>query len=184
MKLSVPFFVVSALGIVGAMYHAWSEEAFTTNYAAVSFSPYASLFGVPYWVFGVVWFPLILVVSLWLTRLGRTGLGKEMLILLSVGNVFTGYLWYLDFMVIRAFTIVYAALYAANYLLTALVVIENWSSDVMQGFAYGTVTGALLGILFGPYGVAACAIGGGFFGALRNYAMPARQSRGASVPPK
>lgn len=67
-----------------------------------------------------------------------------MLILLSVGNVFTGYFWYLDAMVIRAFTTDYATLYATNYLLTTLVVIENWSSDVMQGFAYGTVTGALL----------------------------------------
>ena len=174
MNLSKPFLAVAALGVVGAVYHAWNEGAFATNYAEVSFSPYASLFGVPYWVFGVVWFPLVFVVALWASRLGSVGLGKEMLILLTVGNLFTGYLWYLDFVIIRAFTLVYAALYAANYLLTALVVVENWSNDMMRGYAYGTVTGALVGILFGPYGIAACAIGGGIFGALRNYAMPVR----------
>ena len=175
MKLSVPFLVVAALGIVGAFYHAWNENAFTTNYSVVSFSPYASLLGIPYWVFGVVWFPLVFVVVLWTSKLGRAGLSKELLILLTVGNLFTGYLWYLDFLVVKAFTILYAALYATNYVLTALVVIENWPHDLMKGYAYGTITGAVVGILFGPYGIAACAIGGGIFGALRNYAMPARR---------
>jgi hypothetical protein len=173
-NLSKPFIVVAALGIVGALYHAWNEGAFSTNYSSVTFSPYASFYGVPYWVFGVVWFPLVFVVALWRTGLGRTALSKEMLILLSVGNVFTGYLWYLDFLVVKAFTVLYAALYATNYVLTALVVLDNRSDDVMRGFVYGTVTGGVVGLLFGPYGVAACGIGGGIFGALRNYAMPAR----------
>jgi uncharacterized membrane protein len=181
LKLSKPFLAVAALGIVGAVYHAWNEGAFTTNYAAVSFSPYASLLGVPYWVFGVVWFPLVFVVIAWTSKLGNAGLRKEVLILLTVGNLFTGYLWYLDFMIIKAFTIVYAALYATNYVLTALVVVENWPNDLMQGYAYGTITGAILGLLFGPYGVAACAIGGGIFGALRNYAMPVRPAGGTPV---
>lgn len=179
MNLSKPFLVVSALGIVEAIYHAWSEGAFSTNYAVVSFSPYASLFGIPYWVFGVVWFPLVLAVGLWMTRIGKVSLGREMLVLLTVGNVFTGYLWYLDFIIINAFTLVYAALYATNYVLTAFVVLDNWSSDVMHGYAYGTITGAVVGLLFGPYGVAACGIGGGIFGALRNYAIPMRASVGA-----
>ena len=172
MKLSRPFIFVAFLGILGAIYHAWSEGAFSTNYSLVTFSPYASLYGVPYWVFGVVWFPAIFVIGLWFSRFGKVGLSKEFLALLTVGNVFTGYLWYLDIVVIKAFTVVYAALYATNYVLTALVVVENWSHDVMRGYAYGTITGAILGLLFGPYGVAACAIGGGIFGALRNYVMP------------
>lgn len=175
MKLSRVFIVVSALGIVGAIYHAWNEGAFTTNYAVVSFSPYASLYGVPYWVFGIVWFPLIFVLGIWWTRFGKEPLAQEVLVLLTVGNLFTGYLWYLDFDVIKAFTVVYALLYATNYVLTALVVLANWSSDAMRGYAYGTVTGAIVGILFGPYGIAACAIGGGIFGALRNYALPTRR---------
>lgn len=182
MNFSRPFIVVAALGVIEAIYHAWAERAFTTNYALVSFSSYASLFGVPYWVFGLVWFPLVLVVALWTTRMGRLGLSREMLVLLTIGNIFTGYLWYLDLIVIRAFTVVYAGLYGTNYLLTAFVVIDGWSSDVMRGYAYGTVTGAIVGLLFGPYGVAVCGIGGGIFGALRNYVMPFK--RPASSPPR
>ena len=171
-NLSKLFVAVSALGIVGAFYHAWNEGAFATNYAAVTFVPYASFFGVPYWVFGVVWFPLIFVVAMWATKMGMVSLSSKMLVLLTVGNVFTGYLWYLDLVLIRAFTMVYVLLYLTNYILTALVVIENWSSDIMRGYVYGTITGAVVGLLFGPYGVAACGIGGGIFGALRNYFMP------------
>jgi len=103
-----------------------------------------------------------------------------MLALLTVGNLFTGYLWYLDLVIVRAFTAVYVLLYLTNYMLTALVVVDNWSSDVMRGYVYGTATGALVGLLFGPYGVAACGIGGGIFGALRNHFMPIRPS---SAPP-
>lgn len=183
MKTSRLFIAVAVLGIIGAIYHAWNEGAFTTNYAAVSFAPYASLFGVPYWVFGIVWFPLVFVVGLWTTHLGGKPLSGEMLVLLTVGNLFTGYLWYLDFVVIRAFTVVYAALYATNYVMTALVVFDNWSSDIMRGYAYGTATGAIVGLLFGPYGVAACGIGGGIFGAMRNYVMPVRPT-GQPVPPR
>ncbi len=172
LSLSWLFIAVAALGIVGAFYHAWTEEAFTTTWAIVSFAPYASFLGIPYWVFGIVWFPMMLVAGLYFTKLGRGPLPKELLILVTVGNVFTGYLWYLDLVVVDAFTVVYVALYAANYALTALVVASNWTSDVMRGYLYGTITGALVGLLFGPYGVAACGIGGGIFGALRNYVMP------------
>ncbi len=175
--------MVSGLGVVGAFYHAWSEGAFTTNYATVNFSPYASLFGVPYWVFGVVWFPLVFVVALWRTEFGRKPLAMGLLLVVTVGNVFTGYLWYLDLEVVKAFTLVYVALYAANYALTALVVLEHRRNDIMHGYAYGTGTGALVGLLFGPYGVAACAIGGGIFGALRNFAIPMKSLESAKVSP-
>ena len=174
MRLSKPFALVAFLGVVGAFYHAWAEGAFTTNYASVSFVSYASFYGVPYWAFGVVWFPLVLAVVLWVMRSGREALPRELLVLLTMGNVFTGYLWFLDLVVIKAFTTVYVLLYSTNYLLTALVVMENWSDDIMRGYLYGTVTGAVVGLLFGPYGVAACGIGGGIFGALRNYFMPLR----------
>lgn len=171
MNLSKPFALVALIGIFEAIYHAWNEGAFVTNYSVVSFSPYASLFGVPYWAFGLVWFPLVFVVLLWVTKLTREGLPEWSMVLLTVGNLFTVYLWYLDFEVVKAFTPIYAALYFTNYLLTALVVWENWSRDSMRGFAYGTVTGAAVGLLFGPYGVAACGVGGGVFGALRGYAI-------------
>jgi len=166
------FLGVSTLGVLVALYHAWSEGAFTTNFALVNFAPYASFFGLPYWVFGVVWFPLVLVVGSWTTKFGTTRLESGMLILLTVGNVFTGYLWFLDLEIVRGFTLVYVLLYAVNYALTGLVVLENRSSDLMRGYVYGTISGGIVGLLFGPYGVAACGIGGGIFGAIRNYAMP------------
>lgn len=177
---SKAFIALSVVGIGEAIYHAWSEEAFVTNIFNVHYSTYASFFGVPYWIFGVVWFPLIFLVGLWTTRMGRAGLGKELLILLTIGNVFTGYLWYLDIMVVKSYTLVYLALYATNYALTGLVVIQNRSNDIMHGYVYGTGTGAVVGLLFGPYGVAACGIAGGIFGAIRNYAMP--KSASAQAP--
>lgn len=175
MRLAKAFIALSALGIVGAFYHAWSEGAFSTNYGQVAFSQYATFYGIPYWIFGIVWFPLVFVVVLWSTKFGKNELPMGMLVLLTVGNMFTGYLWFLDLVVIKAFTAVYVALYSANYALTGLVVAEHWSSDVARGYLYGTVTGAVVGLLFGPYGVAACGIGGGIFGALRNYFVPAAQ---------
>lgn len=174
MSMSKAFVALSALGVLGAFYHAWLEQAFSTNYSLVTYVPLASFFGIPYWVFGVVWFPLILVVGLWATKMGRIQLRSWLLVLLTVGNVFTAYLWYLDIVVIHAFTLMYVALYATNYALTGLVVLDNRSTDVMHGYLYGTATGAVVGLLFGPYGVAACGIGGGMFGAVRNYVVPQR----------
>jgi uncharacterized membrane protein len=174
---SKAFIAVSAIGIGEALYHAYSENAFTTNLSNVHNVPYSSFFGVPYWLFGVVWFPLVFAVALWATNFGRKDLSKELLLFLTLGNVFTAYLWYLDIVIVRSYEFVYIALYATNYLLTAFVVAQNWKSDVMHGYVYGTITGAAVGLLFGPYGVAACGIGGGIFGALRNYFMPKRSTQ-------
>ncbi len=174
--LSKVFVAVSALGIVEAVYHAYLENAFSTNISEVHYSQFASLYGIPYWVFGVVWFPVIFVVGLWATRVARSRLNTSLLALLTVGNVFTGYLWYLDIEVVKAYHPLYLALYCTNYALTGLVVAENWASDVMHGYVYGTATGAVVGLLFGPYGVAACGIAGGMFGAVRNYFVPKSQT--------
>lgn len=182
MNLSKPFVLVAFVGVLEAIYHASNEGAFVTNVFAVSYSPYASLLGIPYWSLGLVWFPFVLVVSLWATRVTRESLPLALLALLTVGNLFTVYLWYLDFDVVRSFTAVYAALYFTNYLLTALVVGNSWSMDSMRGYVYGTVTGAVVGLLFGPFGVAACGIGGGIFGALRGYVFTGLRS--SSVYPR
>lgn len=176
------FIAISVIGVIEAIYHAWLEKAFTTNTFAVHYAPYASFFGVPYWTFGVIWFPLVVVVSLWSTNLGRTRLNTWLLALLTIGNLFTVYLWYLDLDVIRAYTALYVALYATNYILTGILVYQNWSSDEMRGFAYGTVAGVVVGVLlgaiFGPFPVAACGVGGGILGALRNFFLPREPSRG------
>ena len=173
---SMLFVVVSVLGTAEAVYHAWLERAFTTNPFAVDYSVYASFLGVPYWVFGVVWFPLLLVLSLWFTGGGRRPLSRLFLALLSVGNFFTVYLWYLDLDVIKVYTTVYVALYVTNYILTALVVVENRSDDSVQGFGHGTIAGVVLGgglaVLLGPVAIAACAVSGSVLGSLRNWALP------------
>jgi uncharacterized membrane protein len=169
MKASITFIFLSAVGVAEALYHARLENAFTTNVSIVSYSPYASFFGVPYWVFGVVWFPLVLVIGLWMTHLGRTKLRKELLILLSLGNAFTVYLWFLDFIVIGVFNSFYVGLYVTNYALTGLVVAQNWSSDEMRDFFTGTIIGMVIGVFFGPFGAAAFGIGGGIVGAVGSY---------------
>ena len=180
--VSKAFVLISLVGIGEAIYHAWSEKAFVTDIFRVHYAPYASFYGVPYWIFGIIWFPLVFFVSLWSTRFTRKSLRMELLILLTVGNAFTAYLWYLDIIVVKSYTPLYIALYATNYVLTALVVIQNRSSDITHGYVYGTATGAVIGLLFGPYGVAACGIAGGMFGAVRNFVLPKETSAPSTLP--
>ncbi len=169
MKLSQLFVFFSGVGVVEAFYHAYLENAFTTDWANVSFSPSASFFGVPYWVFGAVWFPIIFVVGLWSTRLGRNELGRNMLILMTVGNVFTGYLWYVDLVIVGSFTAAYVGLYVTNYALTGLVVLANRSREEMREFTAGTIVGMLVGVFFGAFGVAFLGLLGGILGAIGGY---------------
>lgn len=169
MRPSQVFILLSVMGVAEAFYHAWQENAFTTNWFAVKFTGYASLMGIPYWAFGIVWYPLVLVIGLWTTSLGRKKLRKELLVILSVGNVFTVYLWDLDFFVVVAFTAAYVGLYVTNYALTSLVIAENWSSPEMRDFSLGTVIGMVVGAFFGSFGVAALGITGGIFGAIGGY---------------
>ena len=169
MKVPIVFILLSAAGVVEAVYHAWLEHAFTTNYSQVTFAPYSSFFGVPYWVFGVIWFPLVLIVGLWATRLGRLSLRRELLALLSIGNVFTLYFWYLDLLVVRSFTAEYVGLYVTNYALTGLVVAGNWSGAEMKDFVAGTVVGMVIGVFFGPFGAAVLGVIGGILGAVSGY---------------
>jgi len=168
-RASLLFVFLSAVGVAEAFYHAWLENAFTTNYSLVTFTPYSSLDGIPYWVFGIVWYPLLLVVGLWATRLGRTNLRSWLLILLSVGNITTIYFWYLDSAIVHSYDALYVGLYVTNYALTGLVVAENWSSVAMKDFTVGTVIGLVVGVIFGPFGMAGIGVLGGFLGALSGY---------------
>ncbi len=169
MKLSQLFLFLSAAGVVEAFIHAWNENAFTTNWMAVPFGPYASVGGIPYWAFGVVWFPLVLVTAAWATKLGRESLGRRMLILLTIGNVFTGYLWFVDLVITGSFTAAYVGLYMTNYALTTLVVLQNWAQSGMREFATGTALGMVVGVFFGAFGVAFLGILGGILGAVGGY---------------
>ena len=169
MKVSLAFIFLSAVGVAEAFYHAWLENAFTANLSLVTYSSYASFFGVPYWLFGVVWFPLMLVIGLCTTHFGHANLRKELLIILSLGNAFTVYLWFVDLLIIGFFNAAYVGLYVTNYALTGLVVAQNWPSNEIRDFFTGTIIGMVIGVFFGPFGVAAFGIGGGIVGALGAY---------------
>jgi len=169
MKASLTFILLSVVGVAEAFYHAWQENAFTTNWFTVKFTGYSALMGIPYWAFGIVWFPLVLVTGLWITRMGRIRLTPKLLILLTVGNVFTGYLWYLDLIVINAITPTYVGLYLTNYALTGVVVVQNWSRPEMRDLALGTILGVVIGAFFGAFGAAFLGLAGGIFGAVAGY---------------
>ena len=113
---------------------------------------------------------MVFVVAIWYTKLGRSSLGPRFLILLAIGNIFTGYLWFVDLLVIHSFNASYVGLYATNYALTGLVVAENWrSSRAMRDFTVGTAVGMVVGVFFGSFGVALLGITGGIFGAVSGY---------------
>lgn len=170
------FIDFGVIGIILAFYHAWLEQAFTTNFSLVYYAPFASFFGLPYWVCGVVWYPVVFAVGLWSTRLGRIGLDKKLLILLTVGNLFTMYFWYLDIFLVQAFNTVYIGLYATNYVLTGLVVFQNRSNNAIHEFVYGTIVGAAVGLIFGLFGVVVLGIVGGILASVRHLAIPRKES--------
>jgi len=91
------------MGIPDAVYHAYDE---ITSYSApgtgchingfvtcigVFQSGYTRFLGISLWVYGVVWFPLILATAIWFARRGGLN-GAFMLLTLMVGNLFTLYL--------------------------------------------------------------------------------------------
>ena len=58
--------------------------------------------GLSLWVYGVVWFPLMLFLAFWFSRNGGTLRGEILVPLLMVGDLFTLYLWYLELVKIHA----------------------------------------------------------------------------------
>lgn len=88
-------------------------------------SGHTSLFGIPFYVLGLVWFPLVLILGFASTRFGRVPLAGEILLpLLMVGNIFTAYLWYLELAVIGIVCPLCVSLYVVNYALTGVVLIS------------------------------------------------------------
>lgn len=126
------FLGIAAVGIVLAVYHAYGE---ITSYrgtasAACGLSPTVSCvkvfafshpFGIPLYPFGLVWFPLVLLVALFMKN-GINGL--VMTSLLMVGNMFTLYLWFLDIYLVwpavHAVCPVCLSMYFVNYILTII----------------------------------------------------------------
>ncbi len=129
-RIYYAFVGLSILGIGVAIYEAY--DYLTQNFNGCNFnsyvscgtvatSGYTSLDGVPFYVMGLVWFPLVLVLVLALSRLGKQPVdGIILLPFLMIGNIFTIYLWYLELGVIHAICPVCVSLYVINYALTGL----------------------------------------------------------------
>lgn len=128
------FIGLSAAGIAIAIYHSYDEivhystpvsnscSAKGTIFNCSSGFAFSHLFGIPLYVFGVVWFPLLLIISL---IMRRELLGYILLPLLMIGNIFTIYLWYLEIDVVFKNTgsvcPVCISMYVVNYILTIVI---------------------------------------------------------------
>jgi uncharacterized membrane protein len=137
-RLSKVFIALAAVGIPDAVYHAYGEiTAYSGPGSGIcqinNFWGCVSVFnsgytrfppgwGLSMWVYGVVWFPLMLFLGWWFTRRGGSMRGELLVPVLMVGNVFTIYLWYLELGVIHAICPVCVSLYVLNYLMTAVAV--------------------------------------------------------------
>jgi uncharacterized membrane protein len=130
-RLTKAYFLTAIVGVALAIYVA--NDYLTQNFQScfinqqfscegVYQSGHTSLFGIPFYVTGLVWFPLLVAVGLLTTKLGREPLDGEILLpLLMVGNVFTVYLWYLELVVIKIICPLCVSLYVVNYALTLMV---------------------------------------------------------------
>jgi Vitamin K epoxide reductase family len=135
------FIALSVIGIAVAIYHAYGEltyavgglgscslsksiscaGVFASGYT--TFPPAGSIpglsKGIEFWVYGVVWFPVCLIVGLWaLRRYG--GLKRSVMVpFLMVGNIFTLYPWDIEIRILGGvYCIVCVSLYCLNYLMT------------------------------------------------------------------
>jgi uncharacterized membrane protein len=135
-RLSKVFAGLAIVGIAVAIYHAYDE---ITNYSTpasnvcninnfwscgnVFHSGYTTFppgTGLSLWVYGVVWFPLMLFLGLWFSRKGGTIRGEILVPMLMVGDLFTLYLWYLELVKIHALCPFCVSLYVLNYVMTGL----------------------------------------------------------------
>jgi uncharacterized membrane protein len=136
-RLSKVFLLLAAIGIPDAVYHAYGEiTAYSApgstacdinnflSCSAVFQSGYTKFpqvsWGLSLWVYGVVWFPLMLVLGYWFVKKNGSIRGEILVPVLMVGNIFTLYLWYLELDKIHALCPVCISLYTLNYLMTAV----------------------------------------------------------------
>ena len=132
-RLSAAYLVVAASGIGLAIYV--TNEYLTQNFTSCNISQFlscggvyqsghTSLFGIPFYLMGLIWFPLLFAVGLWTSRFGKKQVNSELLLpVLMIGNVFTGYLWYLELAVIHIICPLCVSLYVVNYVLTVMVLV-------------------------------------------------------------
>jgi uncharacterized membrane protein len=144
-RLSKLFIILAAAGIPDAAYHAYGEitaysgpgstECNITHYFSCitvfdsGYTKFPPGDGLSMWVYGIVWFPLMLFLG-FLFASKRGGInGIVMLPILMVGNFFTLYCWYLELGVIHALCPVCISLYCLNYAMTAVAIVVALRQD-------------------------------------------------------
>jgi hypothetical protein len=134
------FIALSVAGIAVAFYHAYGEITYTVLNANAAcnlnnvfncrgvfgsgyttFPPAGSIpglgKGIEFWVYGVVWFPLCLVVGLWAIR--KHGSPSGLVPFLMVGNIFTLYPWDIEIRILGGvYCLICVSLYCINYIMT------------------------------------------------------------------
>ena len=131
--LSKLFIALSIVGVGDGSYTAYEyitakffcSPTGTISCVCVAHSGHTSIFGIPFWVAGVTWFPFLLVFSLILTKGGSWSLRGDILLpVLLIGDLFTIYLWYLEIDIIGCYCPYCISLYVINYALTGLVIFD------------------------------------------------------------
>jgi len=132
------FIALSVMGIAVAFYHAYGEITFTLSACNLSQSlscgsVFASGYttfpppdvipglhdGISFWVYGVVWFPLCLLVGLWAIRKYGSPKASVLVPVLMIGNIFTLYPWNIEIRILGGvYCPVCVSLYFINYILT------------------------------------------------------------------
>lgn len=129
------FISLSVMGIAVAFYHAYGELTYTLgscsinhtfSCASVFASGYTTVFGVEFWVYGVVWFPVCLLLGLWSIRKYGSPIRSLMVPFLMVGNIFTLYPWDIEIRILGGvYCLVCVSLYCINYLLTFVALTKS-----------------------------------------------------------
>jgi len=140
-RRSRSFIALSVMGIAVAFYHAYGELTYTTNHLSscsfsdmfncgtvfgsgyTSFPPAGVIPGLPdgisFWVYGVVWFPLCVVVGLRTIRRHGSPIGSVLVPFLMVGNIFTLYPLDIEIVILGGkYCVVCVSMYVINYILT------------------------------------------------------------------
>jgi len=125
---SKAFIALSVMGIAVAVNHGYDELTYTfgscfinpnISCGAVFASGYTTVFGIEFWVYGVVWFPLCLAVGLWTIRKYGSPIRSILVPFLMIGNIFTLYPWDIEIRILGGvYCPVCVSLYIINYLLT------------------------------------------------------------------
>lgn len=125
---SKAFIALAVMGIAVAFYHAYGEITYSLNacnlnkaFSCISVfsSGYTSFMGIDFWIYGVVWFPLCLILGLWvIERYGRPN-RSILLPFLLVGDIWTLIPWNIEIKILAGvYCPVCISLYCINYIMT------------------------------------------------------------------